>query len=118
LQLFAIAGGASFGGEDLFFLCGMCPILPLVILLAIVGLIRNYLSLTILAVLLVGLPIAGQVATAVLAREIYAAHVHTVSQHAGEPKASAPLAGLDYLDHLPISNDRQLGSFPFHFIYR
>lgn len=45
----------------------------------------------------------------VLVREIYAGHVHTVSQDTSQAKASAPLAVLDNLDHLPVSNDPQLG---------
>ena len=53
--------------------------------------------------------VAGQIAAVVLACEIDAGHVHTVSQHTSQAKASAPLAGLDNLDHFPVSNDKQLG---------
>src|SRR5215212_9699402 len=43
--------------------------------------------------------VAGRVAAAVGPREVHAAHVHAVRQHAGDPQAAAPLARLDYRDH-------------------
>jgi hypothetical protein len=47
---------ASMGGEDILYCCGMCPILPLVVLLVIVALIRNSLLAAWLALLIAGLP--------------------------------------------------------------
>ena len=44
--------------------------------------------------------IAGDVPVGVLAREVDAAHVGAVAEDAGETRASALLAGFDYLDHL------------------
>src|ERR1700722_2366584 len=47
---------AALGGEDLLYLCGMCPIFPLVVLLVIVALIRNSLWPAGLALLIAGVP--------------------------------------------------------------
>jgi hypothetical protein len=47
---------AAITGEDVLYCCGMCPILPLVVLLVIVALIRNSLWAASLALLTSGLP--------------------------------------------------------------
>jgi hypothetical protein len=47
---------AAMGGEDFLYCCGMCPILPLVVLLVIVAVIRNSLLSASLAFLIAGLP--------------------------------------------------------------
>jgi hypothetical protein len=47
---------AALGEEDMLYLCGMYPILPLVVLLVIVALIRNSLWSASLALLIAGLP--------------------------------------------------------------
>jgi hypothetical protein len=47
---------AAITGEDALYCCGMCPILPLVVLLAIVAVFRNSLWAAFLALLISGLP--------------------------------------------------------------
>ena len=49
---------AAITGEDGLYCCGMCPILPLVVLLVIVALIRNSLWAAGMAFLIAGLPYA------------------------------------------------------------
>jgi hypothetical protein len=56
VQLFAIAGGAGPGDEDVLSCCGMFPILPLVVLLAGLAMFRDSVWAACLALLLAGLP--------------------------------------------------------------
>ncbi len=56
MQLLAIAGGAGPGGEDLLLCCGMCPVLPLVVVLAGLAAVRDYPWAAVAALLLASLP--------------------------------------------------------------
>ena len=57
---------AAITGEDTLYCCGMCPILPLVILLVIIALIRNSLWASGFAFLIAGLPYAILLCTVAL----------------------------------------------------
>ena len=56
VMLFAIAGGAGPGDEEVLSCCGVCPILPLVFLLAGLAVFRNSIWAGCLALLMAGLP--------------------------------------------------------------
>lgn len=56
MLMFAIAGGAGPGDEDVLWCCGMCPLLPLVVFLAGYAVYRNSLWLACLSLLLTSAP--------------------------------------------------------------
>src|SRR5688572_24730821 len=56
MRIFAIAGGAGPGDEDVLSCCGIFPLLPLVLLLAGLAVYRNSILAACSALLLAGLP--------------------------------------------------------------
>ena len=56
MPIYALAGGAGAGEEDILSCCGICPILPLFILSVLLGAVRNSMWAAVLALVLSGFP--------------------------------------------------------------